>query len=351
MPKNNLIDRIQRRFPPLGFPIAVIYKFFDDMGSYLSALIAYYTFVSLFPMLLLATTVLSLVLDGHPHLQQRLIDSALGEFPVVGHQLSVPHGLSGGGVGVVLSVLAMLYGALGAAQAFQYAANTVWQVPRNERPNPLKARGRSFLLLGTVGLGLLATTALNSLLGTYFHFGALSGWLIELGAVLINVVVFGLAFRLGTTSPEPWHSVLPGAVIAAVLWQVLQRASVTYVRHVIAHASDMNGVFATVLGLLAFLYLAALVIVLSMEIDAVRVKKLYPRALLTPFTDDVNLTGGDKRAYAGQAEATRTKGFEEIEVTFRPPPPEPEKKSVPDPEDLADPVDVAGPKGVPDPEG
>lgn len=316
MPRTPLPDRIQRRFPVLGFPLAVVYKFFDDMGSYLSALLTYYLFVSLFPCLLLATTVLSVVLRNHPDLQQRLIQSALGEFPVVGSQLSAPSALSGGGVGVLVSVIATLYGAIGAAQAFQYAANTVWQVPRNSRPNPFKARGRSLLLLATMGLGLTLTSSLTSFIEPLIHLGALTGRFVMLGAVLINVGVLALGFRLATTADIRWRDVVPGAVLSAVLWQVLQVFGVRYVQHVVARASNTNGVFATVLGLLAFLYLAANMVVVSMELNAVLAHHLWPRALLTPFTDNVELTHGDERAYAGQAKATRSKGFQTIDVSF-----------------------------------
>lgn len=74
--------------------------------------------------------------------------------------------------------------------------------------------------------------------------------------------------------------------------------------------------FALVLGLIAFLYVTSLIVVLSAEANAVRVARLWPRALLTPLTDDVVLTPADERAYTEQALAQQTKGFERIEVTF-----------------------------------
>ncbi|PRC50302.1 ribonuclease BN, partial [Mycobacterium sp. ITM-2017-0098] len=97
--------------------------------------------------------------------------------------------------------------------------------------------------------------------------------------------------------------VLPGAVLAAVLWQMLQWFGATYVAHVVASASVTNSVFAIVLGLLAFLYLVSTSLMICAEINVVRVDRLYPRALLTPFTDNVDLTDADRKAYAGQAEA------------------------------------------------
>jgi hypothetical protein len=46
------------------------------------------------------------------------------------------------------------------------------------------------------------------------------------------------------------------------------------------------------------------------------VDRLYPRALLTPFTDDVELTSGDERVYGDAARAQRAKGFQRVDVHF-----------------------------------
>jgi membrane protein len=114
--------------------------------------------------------------------------------------------------------------------------------------------------------------------------------------------------------------VAPGAVSAAVAWQLLQSFGAVYIGHVVKSASATNGVFALVLGMLAFLYITATVVVLCAQVNVVRVDRLHPRALLTPFTDNVDLTAGDRSVYATQAEAQRSKGFENVDVTFNPPP-------------------------------
>ncbi|MQA35672.1 YihY/virulence factor BrkB family protein [Modestobacter roseus] len=320
MPVVDKLDRLQRRHRAAGFPIAVVYKYVDDSGPYLAALITYYAFVSLFPLLLLFSTVLSNVLVDNPELQEQLLDSAMSQFPVVGEQLGEPRGLSGGVLGVVVGILGSLYGALGVAQAIQYAMNTAWAVPRNSRPNPFLARGLSLLLVVTAGVAVIGTTALATVTaGHAGSLGAASRALTVLGSVAINAVVFVFAFRLATARPLTIRQVLPGAFIAAVLWQLLQTFGVTYVSRVASGSSATNGVFALVLGLLAFLYLAAVVGVLCVEINVVRVHRLWPRALLTPFTDAVDLTPGDRRSYTGMAKAQRTKGFETVHVTFDPP--------------------------------
>ena len=313
------LDRFQQKYPAAGYPLAVVYKFFEDFGPYLAALIAYYAFLSLFPLLLLLTTVLGIVLAGDPALQGQLLNSVLHQFPVVGDQLHEPRGLGGGAVGIVVGILGSLYGGLGIAQATQYAMNTIWRVPRNSRPNPLKARGRSVVLLATAGVGVICTTALSTL-GT--PGAGTVGLLAKVGvlgaSVAVNAALFVFVFRFATSRPLTVRDVLPGAVTAAVAWQLLQSFGIVYVTHVVKGASATNGVFALVLGMLAFLQLTAVVVVLCAEVNAVRTDRLHPRALLTPFTDNVDLTRADRRSYTDQAEAQRSKGFQEVDVTFNP---------------------------------
>lgn len=309
------VDSFQRRHPSAGFPLAVLYKFLDDRGGYLAALIAYYSFLSLFPLLLLFTTVLGIVLAGDPELQSRIIDSAMSQIPVIGDQLGQPDRLSGGTTAIVIGVVGSLYGGLGVSLAAQYAMNTAWSVPRNEQPDPIKGRLRGLLLLSTVGTAIIGLTVLNGVASSGL-FGFAGGALALVGAVVVNVVVFTAAFRIGTARALTVREVLPGAGIAAVIWQALQSFGGIYIRYVVGNASASNGIFAIVLGLLGFLYVSSVLIVLCIEINAVRVDHLHPRALLTPFTDNVELTEGDKNSYTGQAEAQRNKGFQDITVTY-----------------------------------
>jgi len=310
------LDGLQRRSRVAGFVIAVIYKFVDDQGSYLAALITYYAFVSLFPLLLLLTTILGVVLAGHPALQQQIMHSALSHFPVIGNQLDQPRHLSGGTVAVVVGIAGAVYGGLGAGQAVQHAMDTVWAVPRNVRPDPIRARIRSLLLLSVLGSALVATTLLSGLGHVSAAFGPVGGVGVGLAAVAVNAAVCLIGFRISTARELTYRQVAPGALVAAIMWQLVQWFGAMYVARVVKTASVTNSMFALVLGLLAFLYLTAATLVLCAEINAVLVDRLYPRALLTPFTDNVSLTRGDRKTYAGLAKAQRAKGFERVDVSF-----------------------------------
>ena len=314
------LDRYQRKHRRVGLPIAVFYKFFDDQGGYLAALITYYGFLSIVPLLLLGTATLGFLLAGNVELEQRVLESTLSQFPVIGDQLTGPEGLSGSSIAVIVGSLGAVYGALGVVQAAQNAMNIAWAVPRNKRPDPFMSRLRSALLLLTAGLAILATTALAAIGSSRASTGGGLDVVLEVGATVIavtlNTVVFTFAFRLLTVADISIRDVLPGAAIAAVVWQLLQTAGVAFVENVVQQADPTNGVFALVLGLIAWTYVGAVTLVLCVELNVVLAQQLYPRALMTPFSDDVDLTPADRKAYTGYATAQQAKGFQDIDVDF-----------------------------------
>lgn len=314
------LDAFQQRHRWAGFPLAVAYKFFDDLGGYLAALITYYGFLSVFPLLLLLASVLGFILQGNPHLQQEILDSALRQFPVIGDQLGDPRGLRGSVTAVAIGLAGSLYGALGVAQATQNAMNTIWAVERNRRPNPLHSRGRSLVVLAVGGLTVIVTGYLSGVGSNISGLGEGVSELVRAGAtalaLLITTSFFVFLFRFSTTSDLSRRDVLPGAFGAAAVWQLLQTFGAAYVGTVVRHADATNGVFAIVLGLIAWIYGAAVTMLLCAEVNVVHVRRLYPRALATPFTDDVDLTEADQRAYSSYAKAQRTKDFEAVNVHF-----------------------------------
>jgi YihY family inner membrane protein len=318
------LDRFQRKHTWAGFPIAVVYKYADDQGNYLAALITYYGFLSLFPFLLLLSTVLGFALAGDPGLQHQILDSTLSQFPVIGEQLGDPQGLKGGGFGLLIGILGTIYGAMGVAQAVQNAMNIIWSVPRLKRPNPILLRLRSLLLIATVGLAVLGTTVLSALGSSAAAFGADLGAGVQIAftglAVVLNAGIFVLAFKVATARGLAVRDIIPGALVAALVWQLLQSFGAAYIGQVVKNASATNGVFALVLGLIAFLFIEAVAIVLGVEVNVVRAQRLHPRALMTPFTDNVDLTHADERAYAQYAEAQQSKGFQTVDVSFDKPP-------------------------------
>lgn len=279
------VDRFQQRNRPVGFAYGVVKKFSDDRGGNLAALITYYGFVSLFPLLLVAVTVLGYVLHGNPDLQHRILDSALANFPVVGDQIQRNlTTVQGHGVALVVGVLFALYGGLGIADVAQQAMNRVWGVPMYRRPGFVPRIARSLGLIGTLGLGILVTTVLsgvgNRLAGT-----VVIGLAVSIAAVVANTALFVVAFQVLIAVKVPWRELLPGAVVAGVAWEVLQRVGTFYLSRVLQGMSEVYGLFAIVLGLLVWISLEARVILYAAEINAVRKQQLWPRSLAPPRTD------------------------------------------------------------------
>ena len=314
------LDRIQRDHPVLGLPLAVLYKYVDDRGAYLAALITYYGFIAIFPLFLVLSSVLGFALQNRPELREQIMGSAIRQIPVVGDQIQFT-GLQGSATAVTVGLLGAVYGAMGVAQAVQHTMNFTWNIPRNRRPNPFLMRAKSLLLLLTLGAFLVATTALSQLTAILGAFGTTLPGALDLvttaGSLAISAGLYFAVSRIGIAQYVGNRTLLPGALVWAVLWQVLQAVGGSMVRgYGSSGIASTYGVFAVVLGLLLWIYLGAVVYVFCTEVNVVLAKRLYPRSLLTPMTDDVDLTSADQRAYTGMVRAQRLKGFQRVDVTF-----------------------------------
>ena len=321
MSASSRLDGFQRRHSWLGMPIAVFYKFFDDRGPHLAAIVTYYSFVSLFPLFLLFVTVLGFVLHGNDDLQRSIVDSALRDFPIIGGQIRQNvSALNGSGAGLAIGLLGTLYGGLGLTQAAQAVFNRIYAVPRNEQPNPFTSRLRSLLLLVLLGIGVLVTTGLSAMTSTANAFGHdLETWIRAASIAFsfaLNVSLFLGAFQILTAHRLRVRDIALGGFLSALGWQILQTAGTYYLSTRLQHANEVYGNLAFVLALIAWIYLEALVVVFCAELNVVLQYRIWPRALLTPFTDDVDLTPADIRAYTSYARSERHKGFEQIEVSF-----------------------------------
>lgn len=315
------LDSFQRRHSWLGFPLAVVYKFVDDQGGYLAALITYYGFVSLFPLLLLLVSVLGFTLESDPGLQQALLGSALQHFPIIGPQLEQNvASIQGSSLGVILGIAGAVYGGLGVSVAIQMALNRVWAVPRYARPDPVVSRLRGLVLFVLLGAVVLLTTALSAAGPVAAGFGSEIGIGVRIGAFVVgvaaNVAAFLIGFRVLTARDVGLADLIPGAVGAGVAVQLLQTVGTFLVSSQLTGVSQLYGVFGLVLGLLAWLYLQAVIVVFCAEINAVRARRLWPRNLLAPFVDNVALTPADRAAYRSYADTERYTSSAQIHTTF-----------------------------------
>jgi YihY family inner membrane protein len=273
-------DAYQQRSPRLGFPVAVIKRYGEDEAGSLGALIAYYGFFSLFPLLLVFVTALGFVLQGNPKAQQSVLHSTLSQLPIIGTQLQHNVGsLKGSVPGLAIGLIGSVLAGLGVTGATQNAFNKIWQIPKQRRFGFFAWRLHGLALLAALGaLSIVSTVAAGYATGaTHGALAVVLGIVIALAA---NLLLFFASFRLLTSEQIATRDLLPGIVLAAILWQILQHVGGLYVEHVIRHAKETSGLFALVLGLLSWLYLGGQVLLLSAEVNVVRAKRLWPRQLL-----------------------------------------------------------------------
>ncbi len=292
------LDGYQRRHAWIGFPLGVVKKFSEDEAGNLAALISYFTFFSLFPLLLALVTILGFVLRGDPELQGRIVDSALVQFPVIGDQIRSNIGsLSGNWLALLVGVAGALWAGMGAVDATQNAMNSVWDVPIRDKPKFVTRRLRSLLMLVVVGGGLFLTAAASTMASAAESVVPPGRLVAPILSVAVNVGVFLVAFRVLTERDLRWSSVLPGAVVAGVAAAVFQVAGGFIIDRNLRGATQTYGTFAVVIGLLSWLYLQAQVTLFAAEVNVVRARGLWPRSL-----DQENLTEADRKALAQHAE-------------------------------------------------
>ncbi|HEY1508468.1 MAG TPA: YihY/virulence factor BrkB family protein [Solirubrobacteraceae bacterium] len=303
-------DRHQQSRRWLAIPIAVVKKFGDDQGGRLAALVAYYAFFSLFPLLLVFVTILGFVLQGNPDLQKSIENSVLGQFPVIGSQIQV-HALSGSTTALVVGLIGSLWGGLGVTQAAQNAFDHVWAVPFKSRPDFLHSRLRGVALLIVLGTLFLVATIASGLVT-----GGLGGPLLKVAGIalslLLNLALFFFAFRLMTSDEIPAKCLLIGVVFAAVAWELLQIVGGYYIGHVYKTSSNTYAQFALVIALLVWLHLGAQLTLYASEINVVVARKLWPRSLFgEPRLPE------DQRTLRALAKVEERSDSEQVDVHFQ----------------------------------
>jgi len=271
-------DALQRRHDTLGFPYAVIKKYGDDDGGREAALITYYGFLSIFPLLLLGVAILSRVLVANPDLRQQLITAIVP--PVL--QSTVEHALSTlpSSTGpLIAGLIGLLFAGTGVVFSAYQTVNNVAAVPRRLRPGFASRYVRVFVMLATLALGVLTVGALTVVATALPNSPGAERAVATLGSALIIFVVLLLGAKLLLARPAPVRALWPAAVTGAVAVTLLLSVAPPLLTRFVSSSGAVYGSFATVAGLFAVFYLISQALVYSAEIAAVRSARLWPRAL------------------------------------------------------------------------
>jgi YihY family inner membrane protein len=278
----NRVDEIQRDRRWLAFPYAVLKKFGEDSSGNLAVLITYYTFFSIFPLLLALSSVLGFVLHGHPAWQQTIENSAIHHFPLI----SGPVPKHGSVIIIVVGTALAIYSGLGIAKTAQNAWDVVYRVPKHERPGFVPKTLRALRLVVVGGLGLIATSIVSSTVASGsaigLHVGPALTVLSMAVTLVLNTLLFAVIFRWLTSRDVSFRQVLPGAVLSAVALGILQAVAAAFIAHKLKGAKATYGSFGAVIVLLSWFYLQAQVLLLAAQVNVVWQDRLWPRSLNEP---------------------------------------------------------------------
>jgi YihY family inner membrane protein len=305
------VDEAQQRHTASAFAYGVVKKYGDDNGGTLASSLAHSALVSVFPMLLIFTTVLGLVASGDPSLRASISHTVAHQIPIIGQQFTThPAQLRRSSlIGLIVGLLGLLWGVTGLAQSSLFTMEQIWNIPGPSRPGYLPRLARSLLFLGVLGSGVIVTTGLTSL-NSFGNHSLAFIVLAQLLALLANIGLYYLSFRVLTPKGVPSRSLLPGAAVGGTAWTALQAAGTLLISHY-TESNSAYGVFGTVLALVAWLYLVVQVTVYAAEVNVVLARHLWPRSIMQP-----PLTEADRAGLALQTLQNQKRDEQEITVEF-----------------------------------
>ena len=277
------IDKLQRRRPILGFPLAVFKRYGEDHGGWLGSLISYYGFFSLYPLLVVFATVATWIFKDRPETLQRILEALWSKVPFASGTLSAEvdeqvKSLSGHSPTLILSLIVTLWGGIGVVRVLQDAVNTIWGVPRYSRPGFFPKLGRGALIIGLLGLGVVGTAVVAGLT-LAVDLPIVAAVAAALGNVAISAGIAIALYRIVIATSVRTADILPGALVTGAGSYVVTLVGGLYVKHLITRMTGVYGPFAATIGLLAYVSLMVQIFVLATEVNVVRARSLWPRAM------------------------------------------------------------------------
>jgi YihY family inner membrane protein len=305
------IDRAQQEHEKVGIAAATFKKYSDDGSSNLASMIAFWAFFSIFPLFLALVTILGYVLPEST--RTNVLKHVASFFPLL--DTSTLHSLTGSWWPILVGVVSALWSGMAVVKTTQTAFSSVWEIPQKDRPGFLETTERSLLAMSTIGVGLIASTILSGYItgqseGVDLGWGGrLIGYAI---AIVLDVGLFVAAFRMLTDREIGVRDVVPGAVLAGVVFWILQQVSSFIISRHLGSAQSTYGNFATVITMLWWFYLQAQVTLLGAQLNVVLKERLHPRSLLGGPT-----TEADYRALEAYADQATYHERHEVESHFR----------------------------------
>ncbi len=291
------IDDLQRSRPVLGFPYAVVKRYYEDRGGWLGSLISYYGFFSLYPLLVAFTAIATWLFNDKPSTLERILEAVWSKVPFTSSGLDEQvqqqvKDWSGQGWIALVSLLVSLWGAAGVVRVLQDAVNSMWGVPRYKRPHFFAKLARGAAIIGLLGLGMIGSAVVAGVTLAVDDLPVMAAVGAAAGNVCLSAAVAMAVYRLTLGRSITFGELWPGALIMGIGIWFLTLIGGLYIQHVISRMTGVFGPFASTIGLLAYVSLAVQIFVFATEVNVVRARRLWPRALTTQLGDP------DRRAIA-----------------------------------------------------
>ena len=308
MSVSHRLDAAQKATKPTGVAVATFKKFSEDKSTNLAAMIAFWAFFSIFPLFMVMVTLLGWVLPTSA--KNTVLVHVAAMFPLL--DVQTVKGLTGAWWALVVGGFTALWSGLGVVRTTQTAFNSVWEIPYHERPRLIEQILRSLWALATIGVGLVVTALISGFVtsnsnGVHLGIaGRIGGYVL---AAVLAVGLFTAAFRMLTDREISTRDVLPGAIFSGLIFFILEQLSSFIIARHLKSAQSTYGHFATVITILWWFYLQAIVTLLGAQLNVVLKERLHPRSLV-----DAPQTEADHRALQAYAEERTYQPEEEVET-------------------------------------
>lgn len=235
-------------------------------------LLAFFTFLSIFPLLLAAVTILGIVLDDNESLRQQIVDGAMSEIPVLGEDLSSPDAISGGIWSVVLGLAGALWSSGKAFVGLQTGLDDTWEVPLDDRAAMPAQRGKALLGVAIIGASQIGSIAIATVIGAA-KFPAIGNVALVAATVAINITVIAAMYRFLTSHDATWSEVWPGALVAGIVFTLLQHFGRLLVQRFAGVEGDASGggtrqTIGLIIGLITWLSFIGITVMMCAELNA-----------------------------------------------------------------------------------
>lgn len=262
------VIRLRTNHPLIDIGAEVADGFRRHLSMRNAAVLTYYGFVSVFPLFMVASSALAILLRNNDSLKEEILTTAVAQFPVIGTQIREETGsLDGSVITVAVGLIVTLWAATRAFAGVQSAFDDAWEIPIHERANIAITRVKALAGVGIIGTGILGATVVSAMVSA-IDLPVIGRASLGLATVAINIVVLNLMIRTLTAAKVSWSMALPGAVLGGVGFGVLQIGGAAIVSQYLATASDTTGAFATVFALLGWLNLHAILSIAAVELNA-----------------------------------------------------------------------------------